>query len=111
MVSKGKYAFHVEHEIDYIEDESKICNVGYFEENGFVNFYGSLLRLFGKPQYSSEDFESSFMYIIKAKESDGEEVLLWTNRSCDWRSFRRRRDTPSSDGIDIINKEYCSTGL
>lgn len=64
MVSKGKYAFRVEHEIDDIEDESKICNVGYFEENGFVKFYGSLLRLFGKPQYSSEDFENSFMYII-----------------------------------------------
>lgn len=76
MVSKGKYAFRVEHEIDYIEDCSKICNVGYFEENEFVKFYGSLLRLFGKPQYSSEDFENSFMYIIKAKEPDGEELLL-----------------------------------
>ena len=39
MVSKGKYAFSVEHEIDYIEDCSKICNVGYFEENEFVKFY------------------------------------------------------------------------
>lgn len=91
MVSKGKYAFSVEHEIDYIEDCSKICNVGYFEENEFVKFYGSLLRLFGKPQYSSEDFENSFMYIIKTKGANGEELLSGrgNGRSSDiiWNSY------------------------
>ncbi len=75
MSSEGNYVFSVEQEIDYIEDCSKICNVGYFEENEFVKFYGSLLRLFGEPQYSSDDFENSFMYIIKAKGAEGEE--LW----------------------------------
>ncbi|MDO5294035.1 MAG: hypothetical protein Q4F05_14945 [bacterium] len=73
---EDQYTFSIETEIDYIENCSRICNVGYFEENEFVKFYGSLLRLFGKPQYSSEDFEASFDYIIKAKSTQGEELLL-----------------------------------
>ncbi|MGN1095088.1 MAG: hypothetical protein ACI4QR_01730, partial [Eubacteriales bacterium] len=37
---------------------------------------GKLLSVFGKPAYSSESYEDSFDYVIKASTDDGRSVIL-----------------------------------
>lgn len=59
-----------------IESFSKICNVDYLGENQWVEYFGSLIALFGEPLYISDDFETMFEYYIKAESKEGTYVVL-----------------------------------
>lgn len=66
-----------------LQDASLIGGSSYFMDFGEMESQedaaiaeGRLLSAFGQPEFTSEDYENSFNYIIRATSEDGESVLL-----------------------------------
>ena len=72
-----KYTF------ESLQDENLMSGSSYFMDFGEMNSQedaaiaeGKLFSAFGHPQYTSENYENSFNYIIRATADDGESVIL-----------------------------------
>ncbi len=66
-----------------LQDSSLIVGSSYFMDFGEMDSpeeaaitEGKLLSAFGQPAFTSEDYENSFNYIIRATADDGESVIL-----------------------------------
>ncbi len=66
-----------------LQDESLIVGSCYFMDFGEMNSdedasiaQGKLLSAFGQPRFTSENYENSFEYIIRATADSGESVIL-----------------------------------
>ncbi|MBR2906618.1 MAG: hypothetical protein IKJ04_04405 [Clostridia bacterium] len=74
-----KYTF----EFESLQDENLMGESSYFMDFGEMKSQedaaiaeGKLLSAFGQPQYTSENYENSFNYIIRATADNGESVIL-----------------------------------
>jgi len=72
-----KYTF------ESLQDENLMGGSSYFMDFGEMESQedaaiaeGKLLSAFGKPEYTSENYENSFNYIIRATADNGESVIL-----------------------------------
>ena len=72
-----KYTF------ESLQDENLMGGSSYFMDFGEMNSQedaaiaeGKLLSAFGQPEYTSENYENSFNYIIRATANNGESVIL-----------------------------------
>ncbi len=66
-----------------LQDSNLIGGSSYFMDFGEMNSQedaaiaeGKLLSAFGQPEFTSEDYENSFNYIIRATADNGESVIL-----------------------------------
>lgn len=66
-----------------LQDDNLIGGSSYFMDFGEMNSQedaaiaeGKLLSAFGQPKYTSDDYENSFNYIIRAIADNGESVIL-----------------------------------
>ena len=72
-----KYTF------ESLQDENLMGGSSYFMDFGEMESQedaaiaeGKLLSAFGQPEYTSENYENSFSYFIRATANDGRSVML-----------------------------------
>ena len=70
-------------EFESLQDSNLIGGSSYFMNFGEMNseedaaiVEGKLLSAFGKPEYTTEDYENSFNYIIRATADNGKSVIF-----------------------------------